>query len=169
MQFSYISGWLYFYSDRTYVCPFRTVFAPTFARTSIFEKNIRFAFGYSQRVQLQNKFVITVLPYLRFYYRYCFFDDSRNINWSWYQGEKFTGWNKMRKFQPATEFRISHCGFRCFESEIFELYDTGVTLESERSRVVFQYARLGSFCVRLRLRLRHVRRNRSNDTVQIPG
>ena len=39
----------------------------------------------------------------------CFFHNSKNLNWSWNLSEKFTGWNKIRIFQPVTEFRISLC------------------------------------------------------------
>ena len=43
---------------------------------------------------------IFVLSHLTVYFRYCFFNNSKNINWSWDLREKVTRWNRIRKLQP---------------------------------------------------------------------
>ena len=82
---------------------------PVLQEDPFWKKNNHIAFGYSLKAQFQNKFALTPLSYLRFYLRYCFFGNSKNVNWLWDTRENFTGWKKMRKFQPATQFRMSRC------------------------------------------------------------
>ena len=91
--------------------------SPFLQKHPLFLKKYRFALRCSPRAQFQNKFAITVLSYLIYYvyFGYCFLGSSKNINRSWDLGDKFTRWNKMREFQPATEFRIS----LRIETEIF--------------------------------------------------
>ena len=60
------------------------------------KKNNRFAFGYSLSPRFQNKFAITILSHLRFYFRYYLFDNSKTIKLSMRFGRKINGmkWNE---------------------------------------------------------------------------